>query len=188
MLVGHDWGALIAYVAATLAPERVRGIATLAIPHPSLLRRTPAALWAGRHFLALKLPWAKRTCRRRDFGYFDELYRRWAPGWSGPDRDESLLRAKEALSTEATLDGALGYYRDLPLGGSPVLAQVPAVPGLVVGGTADLVEPDLFTRTAAQLPAPSRALIVDGAGHWPHREDADAVVPELFTFLAQLDA
>ena len=60
--------------------------------------------------------------------------------------------------------------------------------GLVVGGTADLVEPDLFTRTAAQLPAPSRALIVDGAGHWPHREDADAVVPELLTFLAQLDA
>jgi pimeloyl-ACP methyl ester carboxylesterase len=188
VLVGHDWGALIAYVAATLAPERVRGIVTLAIPHPSLLRRTPAALWAGRHFLALKLPSAKRTCRRRDFAYLDELYRRWAPGWSGPDRDESLDRAKEALSIDATLDGALGYYRDLPLGRSPVLAHVPVVPGLVVGGTADIVEPDLFTRTAAQLSAPSRALIVDGAGHWPHREDADAVVPELLAFLAQLDA
>jgi pimeloyl-ACP methyl ester carboxylesterase len=188
VLVGHDWGALIAYVAATLAPERVRAIVTLAIPHPSLLRRTPAALWAGRHLLALKAPWAKRTVRRRDFAYLDELYRRWAPGWSGPDRDESVRRVKEALSSEATLEGAISYYRDLPLGGSPVLEHVPAVPGLVVGGRRDLVEPDLFTRTAELLPAPSRAVLVDGAGHWPYREDPDAVVPELLAFLAQLDA
>jgi pimeloyl-ACP methyl ester carboxylesterase len=188
VLGGHDWGALIAYVAAALAPERVRAIVTFAIPHPSLLRRTPAALWAGRHFLALKTPWAKRTCRRRDFAYLDELYRRWAPGWSGPDRDESLLRVKQALSTDATLEGALGYYRDLPLRPSPVLAHVPAVPGLIVGGTANIVEPNLFTRTAELLPAPSRALIVDGAGHWPHREGADTVEPELLAFVAQLEA
>ena len=69
-----------------------------------------------------------------------------------------------------------------------MVEQVPAVPGLVVGGTADLVEPNLFTRTAELLPAPSRALLVPGAGHWPHREHPDAVVPELLAFLAQLDA
>ena len=56
VLVGHDWGALITYVAATLAPERVRAIVTLGIPHPSLLPRTPASIWAGRHFLGFKLP------------------------------------------------------------------------------------------------------------------------------------
>jgi len=38
------------------------------------------------------------------------------------------------------------------------------------------------------LPAPSRALIVEGAGHWPHRENAAVVVPELLRFLAQLSA
>ena len=32
VVVGHDWGALITYVMATLAPERTRGIVTLAIP------------------------------------------------------------------------------------------------------------------------------------------------------------
>jgi pimeloyl-ACP methyl ester carboxylesterase len=188
VLVGHDWGALVAYVAAALAPERIRAIVTFAIPHPSLLRRTPAALWAGRHFVALKLPWAPRSCRRNEFAYLGELYSRWAPGWSGPERDESLRRAREALSSEATLDGALGYYRDLPLRPSPLLARLPAVPGLIVGGSADLVEADLFTRTAAQLPPPSRALIVDGAGHWPHRENAALVLPELLAFLAALDA
>ena len=188
VLVGHDWGALICYVAAALQPERVRAIVTLGIPHPSLLSRAPASLWAGRHFLALKLPWAAWLCRRDDFAYLGELYRRWAPGWSGPERDESLARAKRALSSPATLEGALAYYRDLPIGRPALLSQAPAVPGLIVGGTADLVDAELFTRTAALLGEPSRALIVDGAGHWPHREDAGAVVPALLSFLSELDA
>jgi pimeloyl-ACP methyl ester carboxylesterase len=188
VLVGHDWGALIAYLAATLAPERIRAIVAIAIPHPSLLRRTPTALWAGRHFLALKLPWAARRARRNDFAYLDELYRRWAPAWSGPQRDESLLRAKQALSAPVTLAGALAYYRELPLGRPALLRRLPAVPGLIVGGSADIVSADLFTSTAALLPAPSRAVIVDGAGHWPHRENEGAFVPELLGFLAQLSS
>ncbi len=187
VLVGHDWGALEAYVAATLAPERVRAIVAIAIPHPSLLERTPASLWSARHFLALKLPWAARSCRRDDFAYLDELYRRWAPAWSGAEREESLRLVKQALTPDATLAGAIAYYRDLPLGGAPVLARVPAVPGLVVGGTEDLVDAALFTRTAELLPEPSsRALIVEGAGHWPHREKAAVVVPEVVEFLGGL--
>jgi pimeloyl-ACP methyl ester carboxylesterase len=187
VLIGHDWGALITYVAAALAPERVRAITTLGIPHPSLLTRTPAALWAVRHFLGLKLPWAARTCRRNDFAYLDALYRRWSPGWSGPERDESLRRAKEALSSRATLDGAIAYYRDLPLGSQPpALRRVPTVPGLVIGGEHDLGESAMLTRTAELLGPPSRALIVPHAGHWPHRENPSTVLPELLGFLAQL--
>jgi pimeloyl-ACP methyl ester carboxylesterase len=188
VLVGHDWGALITYVAAALAPDRVRAITTLGIPHPSLLTRTPASMWAVRHFLALKLPWAARTFRRNDFAYLDTLYRRWSSGWSGPERDETVRRAKEALASRATLDGAIAYYRDLPLGGQPpALSRVPEIPGLIIGGEHDLGERAMFTRTAELLGSPSRALIVPDAGHWPHRENAAVVVPELLEFLVQLD-
>jgi pimeloyl-ACP methyl ester carboxylesterase len=189
VLVGHDWGALVTYVAATLAPDRVRAIVTFGIPHPSVLRRTPSALWAVRHFLSLKLPWAARTCRRNDFAYFDRLYRRWAPGWSGPEREETLNRAKQALSSPATLDGAIAYYRDLSFGPlPPAIARLPPVPGLIVGGDHALGERELFTRTAELLAPPSRALIAPGTGHWPHRENPAVVVPELLGFLGQLGA
>jgi pimeloyl-ACP methyl ester carboxylesterase len=190
VLVGHDWGALVTYATAGLAPERLRAIVTSGIPHPSVLRRTPAAVWAVRHFFALKLPWAARTCRRNDFAYFDALYWRWAPGWSGPAREETLARAKQALASPATLAGAIGYYRDLPLrGGQPqLLRRVPPVPGLIIGGDHALGQRELFERTAELLPPPSRALIVPGAGHWPHREDAALVVPELLGFLKQLES
>jgi pimeloyl-ACP methyl ester carboxylesterase len=186
VIVGHDWGALIAYVAATLAPERVRAIVTVAIPHPSLLRRTPASLWAARHFIGLKMPWAQSTVRRADFAYLGRIYRRWAPNWSGPEREASILQAKQAMSDDAVLQGAIDYYRALPLGGSRLLEHPPAVPGLIVGGTADLVDAQLFSQTAALLPAPSRAVIVERAGHWAHREDSERVVPEIVSFLGQL--
>jgi pimeloyl-ACP methyl ester carboxylesterase len=186
VVVGHDWGALETYVAATLAPERVRGMVTLGIPHPSVLRRTPASLFAVRHFFALKLPWAPRSLSRNDFAYLERLYTRWAPNWSGPEREQSIAQAKQALSSQATLNGAIDYYRALPLGGSRLLEDPPAVPGLIVGGTHDVADAELYSASAALLPAPSRALIVEGAGHWPHREDAAAVVPEIVSFVGEL--
>jgi pimeloyl-ACP methyl ester carboxylesterase len=186
VLFGHDWGALLAYVAAALDPTRVRAIVTSGIPHPSVLRRTPEAMWSVRHFVGLKLPWAAWTCRRDDYAYLDRLYRRWSPGWAGPEREETLRRAKEALSSQATLDGAIDYYRDLPLAGAPVLARVGAVPGLIVGSDHAIGEQKLYARTAELLPTPSRALIVQGAGHWPHREKPTVVVPELLRFLTEI--
>jgi pimeloyl-ACP methyl ester carboxylesterase len=186
VLVGHDWGALVTYFAATLAPDRIRAIVTSGIPHPSVLRRTPAALWEVRHFLGLKLPWAAGTCRRNDFAYLDRLYRRWAPDWSGAERDETVRQVKRALSSHATLDGAIAYYRDLSFGGlPPAINHAPPVPGLIVGGDHSLGQQELSTRTAQLLPPPSRALIVPGTGHWPHRENAAVVIPELLGFLAQ---
>jgi pimeloyl-ACP methyl ester carboxylesterase len=186
VFVGHDWGALMAFVLATLAPERVRGLVTIAIPHPSLLQRSPASLYRARHFLALKLPWAQASTRRGDFAYLDRLYARWAPNWSGPAREQSLAEVKRALAEPAALKGAIDYYRALPLGGSKLLEHAPAVPNLAVGGTADLVPAELYRASAELFPAPSRALIVEGAGHWPHREDEAAVVPEIVRFAAEL--
>jgi pimeloyl-ACP methyl ester carboxylesterase len=188
VLVGHDWGALIAYVAASLAPERIPAIVTLGIPHPSLLLSSSATLWAARHFVALKLPGAPARCRRNDYAYFEKLYRRWAPGWSGPERDESINRAKQALSADGTLAGALSYYRDAPLRPVPALMRVPNLPGLIVGGTEDGGDPSSYGRTAELMGASSRAVIARGAGHWPHREQPELVIPELLRFVSEVRA
>jgi pimeloyl-ACP methyl ester carboxylesterase len=73
VLVGHDWGAAVVYRAAALAPERVRALCAVAIPHPRLLERSPGLLWRGRHFVTLRLPSARWLARRRDFAYLDTL-------------------------------------------------------------------------------------------------------------------
>jgi pimeloyl-ACP methyl ester carboxylesterase len=186
VVVGHDWGALAAYAAATLDPQRVVAIVPVGLPHPIHLDRSPRGLWAGRHLFRHKLPGAARVTRRRDFARLDMLYRRWAPTWSGPARDRSLAAVKDAFVAPGTLEAALGYYRDLPLSGSPVLERVPDVPGLVVGGTEDGGQPAGYARTAAEMPPPSRALVVEGTGHWPHREATDRVMPEVLAFLGEV--
>ena len=188
VLLGHDWGALLTYVAAALQPERLRGIITCDIPHPSLAKPTPGALWSARHVIALKTPWAAWHCRRKDFAYLDVLYRRVAPRWSGQEREEALERAKQALSSPATLNGALGYYRDLSRHLPPAAEKVGAVPGLIIGGAETPSVEGMFEQTAELLPKPSRAVIVPGTGHWPQREKPELVLPEILAFLSELPA
>ena len=69
-----------------------------------------------------------------------------------------------------------------------MLQRVGAVPGLVIGGDHALGQHGLYERTAELLPAPSRALVVANAGHWPHRENTPAVMGEVLRFLAELDS
>jgi pimeloyl-ACP methyl ester carboxylesterase len=182
VIVGHDWGAGITYGAATLAPERVRAVCAVAIPHPNTLKPSPKLLWDARHFLTLRLPTGRWLARRADFAYEDALMRRWAPRWSGADRDATLRDVKRAFADPAVLDGALAYYRAQRPGGAPRLTQ----PALIVGGTTDIVPSELFERSRQYCDGPCEVLIVDGAGHWPHRENAPLFQQRLTSFLADL--
>ncbi len=183
VLVGHDWGASVVYRAAAMAPERVRGICPVAIPHLRLLGRSPALLWGGRHFITLRLPSGPWLARRSDFAYLDVLMRRWAPGWSGAARDGTLADVKRAFADPRVLEAAVSYYRDVSP--SDGLGRI-SVPGLQVGGTSDIVPAELFSRSAEFFDAPCEVLIADGAGHWPHRERPELFHEHLLAFLTAL--
>jgi pimeloyl-ACP methyl ester carboxylesterase len=183
VLVGHDWGASVVYRAATMAPERVRAICAVAIPHLRLLERSLALVWGGRHFITLRLPSGPWLARRSDFAYLDVLMPRWAPNWSGPAREATLADAKRAFADRRVLEGAISYYRDVSAADG--LGRI-SVPGLVVGGTTDIVPPELFSRSGEFFDAPCEVLIADGAGHWPHRERPKSFQERLLAFLGDL--
>ena len=185
VIVGHDWGAIVSYSAAALAPDRVRAIVPIAFPHPADLPQMPAVLWDARHMIGLKMPFADQRVRRGDFAYFGKVYRRWAPAWQGRERDASLAAAKRALSDPRTLEAALGYYRALQLRPRSELRRHPPVPGLVAAGTTDL-DPDVYRGTAERLAPGSESWIAEGAGHWPHREQEDGFIERLLEFLGNL--
>ena len=54
-LIGHDWGAGTVYGATALAPERVRKLIAVGIPHPATLKPTLRQIWGVRHFGLYKL-------------------------------------------------------------------------------------------------------------------------------------
>jgi pimeloyl-ACP methyl ester carboxylesterase len=183
VIVGHDWGAAITYGAAALAPERVHAVCAVAIPHPSTIKPSLPLLWGARHFLTLRLPSGPWLTRRADFAYLDTLMRRWAPGWTGPDREATLRDVKRAFADPAVLDAALVYYRAQRPGGAPRLTQ----PALIVGGTTDIVPAALFHQSPTYCDGPCEVLVIDGAGHWPHRENAQLFEARLTAFLDGLE-
>ena len=187
VFVGHDWGASLVYGAASLTPDRVRAIVPIDIPHPSLLKPSPSTLWGIRHFAGFRMPWAEAMTRRDDFAYIDTLYRRWAPAWSGPERDECVRRAKECFAEPRSLTGSIAYYRGFSPRPPSEVTRRASLPALVVGGT-HMLDPGLFERTASVLGAGSSALVLPGTGHWPHREAEDRFVSALIEFLGSLDA
>jgi pimeloyl-ACP methyl ester carboxylesterase len=163
----------------------VRALCAVAIPHPRLLARTPALLWRARHFITLSLPSGPWLARRRDFAYIDALMRRWAPGWSGLERERTLEEVKLAFADPRVLDAALSYYRDASPGSEPpVLTQ----PALIVGGTRDLIPAEAFRRTAEAFEGPCEVVIAEGAAHWPHRESSALFEQRLLAFLDGLPA
>ena len=185
VLVGHDWGSAIAYGAATAYPERLDKVVVVGIPHPITLRPTLSGARDGRHFVYFKLPWAAFTARAFDLKLVDRLYRRWAPHWDGPEREASVVDAVETLRDKRVLRGALAYYKALnPL--DRLFRQKISVPGLIVGGSDDPpVFQNGFAATPKRFTASCDVRILEGAGHWPHREQEAAFVAALLECLAR---
>ncbi len=193
VLVGHDWGAMLVWGAAALAPDRVDGIVPIAIPHPRTLKPKNAVqalglLMMARHFLYFRLPWAEAGTRRDRFRYIDSLYRRWAPRWKGPDRDAALARAKEAFSTPEVLTAAIDYYRAM---GSKIdrrLLGPIQCSGLMIAGGEDFgghLGP--YKKSQGLLGGGAELLVMPEAGHWPHREEESLFTNALIEYLEGLD-
>ena len=171
-VVGHDWGAIAGYVAASLAPQRVRRLVVMGMPHARALRPTPRQMWGARHFLYCAMPWAPRAVRRRRLAYIDRLYRRMSPHWTAPA--EQVERITAALALPGRLEAALDYYHDvLPSLLRPssrrVLLRRTAVPTLAIAGCEDPgVPPSSITEAGRCFTAGYRPQVVAGAGHFVH--------------------
>ena len=68
-VVGHDWGAAVAWMVATLHPERVERLAILNVPHPETMLRTlrtsPQQLRHSWYMFFFQIPWLPEWLTRR---------------------------------------------------------------------------------------------------------------------------
>ena len=183
IVVGHDWGASAAYAAVGLAPERVRMLVTVAIPHPASILPTPRVLWAIRHFLSLRRKNAARWIRAGNLAHIDELVQRWSPAWKVPPGETEAV--KRSLSEPGSLEAALGYYRALRLG-IPKSHRVPVtVPAVAFAGTDDNVPVSAYERARSRYRDRYEVVVMPG-GHFMHREHPDQFTRELIRVLTPM--
>jgi pimeloyl-ACP methyl ester carboxylesterase len=174
VLIGHDWGAITAYGAAALAPERWRRVVTMAVPPP------PVASSAFFHYRQLKrsfyiylfqTPLAEMVVGADDLVFIDNLWRVWSPSY---DASEDLPHVKDAMRAPGNLAAAIGYYRAMFSGG--VLGGVPKQPTLYLHGADDgAFLADRVAESSEHLSADSQVEVLPDVGHFLHLEQPDEV-------------
>jgi len=198
VLVGHDWGAIAAYLACAHRPERFARLVTLAVPHTGAIGAqlflSPVQAKRSWYMFFFQSPFADLAVPGDDFAFIDLLWRDWSPGYT-PDPD--FMRAlKDTLGAPGSTDAALGYYRALfqPERQDPALADVQSkafapvpVPTLYLHGETDGcmgVELVDASALAPFFPAGIDVDIVPGAGHFLHLERPAAVNPRIVEFVS----
>jgi pimeloyl-ACP methyl ester carboxylesterase len=192
MVIGHDWGALASYVAASLAPEKISKLVISAIPHPRALGWSPRFFFRARHFFYLPLPIiGARSMSANDFEGIRRLSIDWSPSWRPTVED--LAPVKRCFSAPGSLAAALGYYRAFVLGiFKPsgfrlrrLLFARKTMPCLCFGGMEDgIATPDMFARSRPYFTGTFELEMIERAGHFLHREAPDRFASRIIAFLA----
>lgn len=159
-VVGHDWGALVAWFAAMLAPDRLRKLVGISIPHPLVPRSTRQSemLWYTLFFQFAEV--AEATIQYDDWAWLKQQFP------DCPDLDQAVAD----LSRPGALSASLNWYRAngaprMP-GPPPVLPPVKA-PTLGIWSTGErYVEGGRMEKSAAYIDAEWRYEQLPEAGHW----------------------
>jgi len=178
-VVGHDWGAALAWALAALLPDRVDRLVALSVGHPAAFRAAGLAQREKSWYMLLFQfeGVAERWLSDDDYANF----RAWS---RHPDADAVISE----LSRPGALTASLNWYRaNLPPSVlvEPAL-EVPPVsrPTLGLWSKDDmaLIEENV-TGSAAHVTGEWRYERIDGAGHWIPLEAPDELTGLLLDFL-----
>lgn len=196
VLIGHDWGAVAAYLAVAHRPERFRNLVTLAVPHFGAFGNhflAPAQLKRSWYIFFFQSPLADIAVPMDDYALIDALWRDWSPGY---EPDPAFMRAlKDTFSADGGVAAAIGYYRATfgTTPPDPALADVQGkgggeipVPTLYLHGIDDGclgIEGVVDDELRPFFPAGLEVERIPGAGHFLQLERPDLVNPRIVGFL-----
>jgi pimeloyl-ACP methyl ester carboxylesterase len=198
-VVGHDWGARAAYTLAALFPERITTISALALAYqPRGVFKIPSFDQSRRFwyqwFLSVDSGLAK--VHEDPVGFARIQWETWSPpGWldetefsktaedfSNPDwvnitANAYRFRWREGEAWDSRYDSLQRKLQEI---------EVLSTPTLMIQGRSDFCDPPSESEgLEGYFKAGYHRMLLDGVGHFPHREAPDAVATGILRHLAK---
>lgn len=163
-VVGHDWGAIVAWELACRNPGRVRTLTALSVPHPAAFREALVRsnqLLRSWYMLFFQLPLVPEAV------FAAAGNKRLVSGLEADGLDaESARRYTARLARRADIHGPLNWYRALPLGARQGFPPV-HVPTLYIFGDRDrYLSRVAAERTGRHVVGSYRFEVLQGQSHW----------------------
>ena len=177
-VVGHDWGAALAWALASFAPGNVDHLVVLSVGNPVTFLRTLEQRQKSWYMLLFQFPGvAERWLTEDNWANF----RHWG---RHPDGDAVIAE----LEANGSLTPGLNWYRAniAPESWAGPPLQLPPVqaPAMGVWSTGDFALSEVqMTDSAANVTGPWRYERLDGPGHWMQLEEPGRVNALLLDFL-----
>jgi pimeloyl-ACP methyl ester carboxylesterase len=195
-VVGHDWGARVAYTLAALFPERLSSIIALALSY------SPGGRFPIPPFEQCRLWWYQwfmttdrggEAVRADPKSFARQQWNTWSPpGWFDPAEFEVTAKSFENRDwVNVTLNAYRSRWRSeaaddryISLRDRLALVETISTPTLMIQGGADMCDPpsesDSHDRFFSGF---YRRVLLDGVGHFPAREAPNEVASEMLSHL-----
>jgi len=185
-IVGHDWGAVVAWWLALAHPERVSRLGVLNVPHPAVMRRhlmsSPRQMARSWYVFFFQLPGLPERFLARDG--FANLARAVRGGRRGTCTSEDLAVYREAWAQPGALTGMVNWYRAALRSAAQRLPRLRVgVETLVLWGARDRFLGREMAEPSAALCDQGRLELFEQATHWLQHDEKDAVNDRLVRFL-----
>ncbi len=191
VVIGHDWGGVVAWAVSMLRPEVVEKLVVLNAPHPGALQREFRRLrqlarsW---YVFFFQLPWLPEAAIRfRGYRMLDRGLRRESTR-PGAFSDEDIAAYKNALAQPGALTAAINYYRAAvrrnPFESARMLRQID-VPALLIWGEQDPYLGIELTEGLERWVPGIRVERIPEASHWVQVDAAERVNELMIEFLRE---
>jgi len=197
-VLGHDWGAAVAYGLAMFFPDLVSRLIIANGVHPVPFQRAMAAggaqSEASQYINFLRAPGSEERLAQDDFGKLLDLFSaNMDLSWL---TDETLAAYKQEWSRPNRMEAMINWYRASPLvvadPGKPITTlpefDVEALrvkcPHLLIWGVGDTALLPETREGLKEFAADLTTVEIEGADHWLHHQKPDEVALAIRNWIA----